>query len=621
MPGLDGLRGVAVAGVVLYHLGYLTGGYLGVDAFFVLSGFLITSLLVHEWGRGRGIGLRAFWARRARRLLPALFGVLLGVAVYAVLFADPTLLDQIRGDAYATLAYVANWRSVWSGQSYFTQFTAPSPLEHTWSLAIEEQFYVIWPLVFLGVMTLRRGSLRALFTVTLALALASQLWMIVRYSPNGDPSRVYFGTDTRAGSILLGAALAVWIAWKGPARSHASRRALELGGWVAIGVLALAWTRLGGESDWLYRGGFLVCAVAVAAVIAAAAHPEVGGISRLLSVRPLAALGLISYGVYLWHWPIDLALTPGRVGFGGVPLDVVRIAATLVIATLSFVLVERPIRQGALRRLTLWTWVPAGATACAVAVFASTVGAVPAPTAGRPAVTASSHGPGVDRRLLLLGDSVAGSLASGLVEHHTPWSVTVVDGSHQGCGYVPTSDVVRDIAGNPLHGRFKRIMSGYRKINCDVDWKHAVATLRPVAVVIALGTDDYLRLRDGPCTSTYVHAYTSRLTSDVAAIEAKGVRVVVATIAYPRPDFTRLVDEQGTYRRVDCENGLIRNVAAVTHAGVLDLGSMVCAHGPGTCITTFGHAVVRWDGIHYTAGGVAMFAPRLLTLALGPPTS
>jgi hypothetical protein len=197
----------------------------------------------------------------------------------------------------------------------------------------------------------------------------------------------------------------------------------------------------------------------------------------------------------------------------------------------------------------------------------------------------------------------------------------VVNGSHLGCGFVPTKEVVRDIAGNPLHGRFERIMSGYRKIRCDVDWKRAVATLRPVAVVIAVGSDDYLRLRDGPCTSAYAHTYTSKLTADVRAIEANGVRVVVATLAYPRPDFTPLLDEQGAERRVDCENRLVWKVAAVTRARVLDLRSMVCARGPRTCILTTHHAVVRGDGIHYTADGVAMFAPTLLTLALGPPAS
>src|SRR5688572_19999684 len=195
MPALDGLRGLAVAGVVLCHAGHLTGGYLGVDLFFVLSGFLITSLLLTERRDTGRISLSGFWARRARRLLPALFGMLAGVAVYAAVWADRAELDPIRADALATLGYVANWRAIFAGNGYWDVFSAPSPLEHTWSLAIEEQFYLVWPLAVLALLWVGRGSARAVLTGSLALGAASAAWMIASYTPGDDPQRVYLGTD------------------------------------------------------------------------------------------------------------------------------------------------------------------------------------------------------------------------------------------------------------------------------------------------------------------------------------------------------------------------------------------------------------------------------------------
>ena len=215
---LDGLRGAAVAGVVLYHGDHLKGGYLGVDLFFVLSGYLITSLLLAEWrrsgsesGEGR-IALGAFWARRARRLLPALVVLLFGVAVYCVLFASATELGRIRGDALSTIGYVANWRAIFAQQSYFDLFSAPSPLQHTWSLAIEEQFYIFWPLIFVGLAAFwKRHTPAAVLTAAIALGSTSALLMIGLYN-QANLNRVYYGTDTRAFALFAGIAIAAMVA-------------------------------------------------------------------------------------------------------------------------------------------------------------------------------------------------------------------------------------------------------------------------------------------------------------------------------------------------------------------------------------------------------------------------
>ena len=235
VPALDGVRGIAVAAVLLFHGGYLAGGFLGVDLFFVLSGFLITSLLLAD-GSGAGrIRLAHFWARRARRLFPALGATLLGVALYAMLFASPEERADIRADAWATMLYVPNWRAVFAERDYWALFRTPSPLQHTWSLGIEEQFYLVWPLALAGVLAVcGRRTPRAVCVGSLALAAASVAAMWTLYDPR-NPSRVYFGTDTRAAAILLGGALAAWQASTGPTRSRA---AIELAGVVGVAVLA-----------------------------------------------------------------------------------------------------------------------------------------------------------------------------------------------------------------------------------------------------------------------------------------------------------------------------------------------------------------------------------------------
>jgi peptidoglycan/LPS O-acetylase OafA/YrhL len=209
-PALDGLRALAVAAVVAFHLDEqgLTGGFLGVDAFFVLSGFLITTLLVLEFRRHDGIGLLAFWGRRARRLLPALLLLILAVAIFAWIEVPTDELGRLRGDGIAGLFYVANWRFVASGQSYFDLFTSPSPFRHLWSLAIEEQFYLVWPLVTLACLRLARGRLRLLATVAAVGVVGSAVVMAILYEAD-DPSRAYYGTDAHAHPILVGVLLAL----------------------------------------------------------------------------------------------------------------------------------------------------------------------------------------------------------------------------------------------------------------------------------------------------------------------------------------------------------------------------------------------------------------------------
>src|SRR3984957_3115468 len=394
LPALDGLRAFAVAGVFAYHLGWgwAAGGYLGVDLFFVLSGFLITSLLLEERELTGRVRLGAFWARRARRLLPALFLVLAAIALYVVIDgryggagASASIdLSGLRGDALATLFYVANWHAIFSHQSYFAQFAASSPLKHTWSLAIEEQFYLVWPPVLLVLLKVARGAWRRVgLVVAIAGALGSAGLMLALYHGAADASRVYYGTDTHLFDMFGGIAVAMLVAAR-PQPGVRARRALHVVAPVCAVALGVFWVRAGTGSglvpSWMYRGGFLLCAALAVVVIADVRQVQHGPLGQVLSLRPLRFLGRISYGVYLWHFPVIVYMTPGRVGVSGDALDAVRIGATLLLATLSYRFVEMPIRRARPLGWRRFALAPAAMAATAAVIVIGTIPAVAAPT-------------------------------------------------------------------------------------------------------------------------------------------------------------------------------------------------------------------------------------------------
>jgi peptidoglycan/LPS O-acetylase OafA/YrhL len=356
LVGLDGLRAVAVIAVVLYHadVAWMPGGFLGVDVFFVLSGFLITSLLLVELDRTGRLDFKAFYLRRARRLLPALFAVLAVTALLVVTIAYDGAA-AFRRDLPGALFYYSNWLSIITDTSYFEFIGRPAMLQHLWSLALEEQFYIIWPTVAL--VAYRWRGARMVGLVALGGALLSTVAMMVGSfvgdMPTGaDPSRLYFGTDTHAMGILLGAALAV--VWRpgrtSPVLPRQAALVITAIGVTALGLLVLTFAALGEYSTFLYRGGFLVVAVLSAVVVAAASHRGVP-FGRWLGMRPMRWVGERSYGIYLWHWPLFLVTRPGaELPFGGLPAFLLRIGLLLGIAELSYRYVEMPVRRGAIGR-------------------------------------------------------------------------------------------------------------------------------------------------------------------------------------------------------------------------------------------------------------------------------
>ncbi|HEY5638899.1 MAG TPA: acyltransferase family protein, partial [Dehalococcoidia bacterium] len=366
IPAIDGLRALAVTAVLIYHaeVGFLGGGFLGVDIFFVISGYLITSLLLAERDGGAGrVNLPGFWGRRARRLLPALLALIGGSLLYTVIFL-PDEVSSLRGDALASLGYVVNWHLIFEDKSYFEALGRPSLLRHLWSLAVEEQFYVFFPLIFAVV--LARLRVRYALAIVVAAAVASAALMALLFKPGLDPSRVYYGTDTRIAVILAGAALAfVWRPGGLPRRAAAlTERTADAWGLAALAGLVAVAIAATEDGAFLYRGGFLAVAVLTAVLIAATVHPRATLIRGILARRPLVWLGTRSYSVYLWHWPVFMLTRPGLdVAIDGVELLLVRLAITVALAEVSFRLIEAPVRTGSLKRL--WVAVSRGARASA----------------------------------------------------------------------------------------------------------------------------------------------------------------------------------------------------------------------------------------------------------------
>ncbi len=360
-PALDGLRAVAVLAVLFFHarFDWAKGGFLGVSAFFTLSGFLITSLMLQEWRRSGAISVRGFFSRRFRRLLPASWFTLMLVVTMGWLgIWNTSQLRDLRGDVPWAIAELANWHFIFQDRTYGAQFEAPSPIEHFWSLAVEQQFYLILPVVVLWALgasrqrSVARGSrtregpsatpLRLLVTVLVIAGAASAVLngVLARESV----ARAYFGTDTRLAELVAGALLACVGLRLIRGSTTRRRRIFDALGFIGLAASAVLWFTATVESGWLYPWGLLLTAGASVALIVGALQG--GLLAQALALRPIVALGRISYGVYLLHWPVFLWLTPTRVGWGQWPLFALRMAVTLAGSVVMFKLLEMPIRSG-----------------------------------------------------------------------------------------------------------------------------------------------------------------------------------------------------------------------------------------------------------------------------------
>jgi peptidoglycan/LPS O-acetylase OafA/YrhL len=639
VPALDGIRAVAVIAVLFFHAGvsWFGGGMLGVDMFFALSGFLITSLLVAEHRRTGTLRLGQFYARRARRLLPALFIMLLIVAAYAAWFAESDMLGSIRGDAISTIAYFSNWHFVISDQGYFQHFGAPSPLLHTWSLAIEEQFYLVWPWVALVV--LRWRGARALAAVAAAGAVVSVALTVALSAMGESTTLLYYGSDTRAQAVMVGA----FFGAMGPARSWWRRRPewseQPAGRWSiavagAVGAAACLWAihAVTGNSSLLYDGGFAVMALATGAVIVAVAAQPRSVLARVLSWSPLGYIGRISYGLYLYHWPIFLMLDNAHTGLLGWRLLVVRLAATGAVAVASYHLVEEPIRQ----RRFLRTWraavaLPVGVGAVVAALLVATVApalaAVPKTTLAIPTAAATARvehanglAPGQTVHALVFGDSLALTLGVGLVKNAPAWGVTVTNQGSIGC------DLDWDSTVN-IEGNITKAAQGC--VDWPTAWAADIRRLNPDVVAIELGRWEVSdRIVNGKWTQIGEKPWDqllTRLLNQAVMVSAKGgAKVVLFTLPYVQQTTEQPNGQAWDINqpvRTNDYNAIVRKVAA-SHPGVasvIDLNRLLDPQGHYTSYVD-GVRVRNGDDEHpSTAGGELLrpvILPQLLKLGL-----
>ena len=621
------------------------GGFLGVDVFFVLSGFLITSLLLDELGGNGRIDLPGFWIRRARRLLPALVLMVLTVAVTRQLLPQEAVA-ALRGDAIAAFCWVANWRFVTQQTDYFTHGATPSPLQHTWSLGVEEQYYLVWPLLLIAVAVLsaarakRRarvtlGSVRFVVFVVATLGTLASATASVVLASHAARDRVYFGTDTRAQALLTGAATAALLVedWSelnrgwSLIRSRWGRRAARLLPLVGLVALALAAHHATGSAADFRNGLLTAVPVAAVIVVSSVALDQDGAVARVLACPPLVWLGTVSYGVYLWHWPIFMVLNGERTGWSGMPLFAVRCIATVAVAAGSWWLIEQPIRRWRALRVPLLPLAGATvATAVAVTVLVVPVGsgaravresslppgvsAVAAVSASRPgnplpAQPIARRDPNRRFTVSVFGDSIAWTLMRYLPA--TP-GFNFIDHTVIGCSLV---------RGGPYRYLGQTLEP---KPACDTwpsRWSEQIAQDRPDVALLIIGRWETVdRVNEGRWTHLGDPSFDGYLTGELQraldVLGAAGARLVVATVPYSRrgekADGSLYPEDQPN--RVDQWNMLLRHtIGQRANVAILDLNKKLCPDGVYTAKVD--GVQVRSDGVHLTPDGAKWLTPWL----------
>jgi len=636
-PALDGLRAVAVVMVLAFHLALpgADGGYLGVSVFFTLSGFLITRLLLDEFDRTGTIGLRRFYRRRIRRLLPASFLVVALVVVLAA-FDAFSASSRIRGGTVAALTSTFNWYELLGGRDYADLFRAPSPLAHFWSLAIEEQFYWLWPLVLLAI--LPRVAARRRFAVIGTMALAASISAPVTAAA-WSSAAAYFTTWTRSAEILVGAALATWTA-RSTMPAWVGRLA-----WPSLAAVLVVGAITPAGRGWAYGGGLpLFALLSVVLIAALQAPPERSlGATALLSMRPVVWVGTVSYGIYLFHWPVIVWLTEDRTGLGRWWLVALQVAVTMVATVASFVLLERPVRAGrvspsrlaggfavvaAATVLVAFTLTPQAAPALPdapgviVAAPASTSPATlpapddaptatapvdtradvatPAPTTTTPATTTLATTTTLPRMtsIAIFGDSVPAWLLRDAAPTFDRTDVAIANGA------IPACDGMVDMpAGRDRRGDEMRVPD-----DC-VDWtvghpRTFAAAPQPVDVaVLVLGQVPMAdRFVDGewrnPCDG--IDWYLDDIDARVEDLRSRGAVPVVAIPAPPGSGSNFFYPGDVDARSV-CVRDQMTTWADANGVAAIDLGDALCTGGDCERLRTV-------DGVHVDPE----FAPEVL---------
>ncbi|MBA3288388.1 MAG: acyltransferase [Acidimicrobiia bacterium] len=647
-PGLDGVRALSVVAVILYHAGFpwMHGGFFGVEVFFVVSGFLITSLLLDERVTAGSVTLRQFWLRRARRLLPALLAVLAAVAVWALVFGSPDQRWQLRRDLPWALAYGGNWGQIAGDVPYYAG--DPPLLRHLWSLAIEEQFYLLWPLAFVALTaTVRRRTSIAKGVAAVAVGLmVLTFWLhrgFGRLDVLGGVDRVnfmYLSTFTRASGLLLGVAAAfVWQPWRTaradrPSDAAVGRR-LDVAGAIAVALLGCIAATASLTAGYVYQWLLALVSLLSLVVVLVVVHPAASRIRRTFGWRPLVAVGRRSYGLYLWHWPIFVFAGATH---GSVARVAGALAITAVVSELCYRYVETPIRRGALGRW--WAATPSEVRLRPLAIGVSVVmtlagayalvgpfdraaggtdvefDAPPGPTAEQSGGPSSPAPRALPRQVAIVGDSQAHSLAinapGGLEQ-----TLVLTDGSIDGCSIY---DGGRVHSSREFDNSFS-ICENWRQ-----DWARAAQSADGDLVLVVLGAWDVFDLEtaDGtyltfasPEWDRYV---TAQLQSGVDAVVDAGADVALLEVPCMRPQDVDgagvpALPERGDDARVAHVNDLWRQVAAANPGTVRFVEGPDEWCGDPAVGSDLGY---RWDGVHvYKPGADLIFesiAPVLAAL-------
>ncbi len=643
VQSLDGLRGVAVAAVLLFHQdpSWLPGGYLGVSAFFTLSGFLITRLLLVEHERSGTIGVGSFWGRRVRRLWPASLLCAFGIVVLATVGGQATAsqLQSLRGDALASLTSVANWRFMLSGGGYGALVSSPSPFQHFWSLAIEEQFYLVLPPLLLVLLGRRLRGRHAREQRTRAVAVLAGLTVlgvaagwVLRDGSNGA---AYYGTLARAPELLGGCLLAFALHRRGPVRGQRNRIALAGASGVAVLALGWMWTHVTAGDPALFHGLLVLHAALVSVVILAAVQPR-APVQRAFSVEPLLALGAISYGVYLFHWPIFLWLDAGVVHADGMALFLVRVVATLVVSLASYRLLEQPVRRLrfggpiVLRRAlpaaavfvllvaVLVTGNPPQGSSAAVSLRDQVRGA---PVSVTPGSTVPASPLGRPTRVVFAGDSLGYQIAFAFA----PWTAFFPDRldvvgltAAPGCGMVSDGEL-------PTRDRQVRLDNQECRVVAQRNAERVDAADPDVFVVTTgpwdvgdrqLPGEDTFRSIGDPALDRFLQ---QQFQDDIDAMTAKGAQVV--WVDWPCIQPVPTLPDGGPVptgfdaAKVEHLNRVV--IPALERANslrmqVVDLSRSLCPDGRFAATDAHGVSLRTDDGMHVTAEGDALARDQIL---------
>ena len=513
LPALDGLRAVAIIGVVLFHYwpSFVPGGFIGVDIFFVLSGYLITGILLAEVSRTSTVAVGAFWRRRLFRLMPPVVVLVAVCALISVRTAETSTRGLI--ESIGSLTWTTNWLDVIFAQWHTVILNPHTMLGYMWSLAVEEQFYLVWPIVVVfGIVRCPRTWQR----LSIIAAMSAASIAVMGTAPIND---AYIRTDARAFELLLGAGLAI-------AAPRIGRLAASIAGFVGLATVVVLATTVRSIDPWMYPLGFVVVAAAGGLLVCAATAPP-PWLQAVLEASPMRLLGRVSYSVYLWHVPVALTLSRARIGWSGIPLITLRLATLAIVVAASYHLVERPFRSGRLRfpgRTLL-----VGYLVAALTLVPLVIGARRDAVAQWDLATVPPRAAAGQSKVLVLGDLVATATASGVASDRRN---AVWDGSDAGCRH--PDGVTAWVASRPVER--DAICAHWRP-----RWRHAARRFRPDAVVIASGLWDGMDLRHGatPLSAAELGVLYRRLIDEQIDLGgAGGGRVFVVRIE----DWSKLVE-------------------------------------------------------------------------------